>query len=111
MSTENSKTADKWFPPSLTFTLSVLFLCPAQFYRCFLILFHCKHQMTENGHSSMPSKTTAVQLNRRVYESTPAATGHISGSPQYNKDCISPASEKAEPPDPPALPALPDIMP
>uniref|UniRef100_A0A668ALM2 Teleost multiple tissue opsin 2a n=1 Tax=Myripristis murdjan TaxID=586833 RepID=A0A668ALM2_9TELE len=93
---------------STVFNPIIYILMNKQFYRCFLILFHCKHQMTENGHSSMPSKTTAVQLNRRVYESTPAATGHISGSPQYNKDCISPASEKAEPPDPPALP---DIMP
>ncbi len=47
----------------------------SQFYRCFLILFHCKHPLTENGHSSMPSKTTMVQLNRRVCDSSPAATG------------------------------------
>ncbi|KAM9334338.1 opsin-3-like [Symphorus nematophorus] len=53
----------------------IYILMNKQFYRCFLILFHCKHQLTENGHSSMPSKTTVVQLNRRLCDSSPAATG------------------------------------
>lgn len=57
-----------------------LLLFVPQFYRCFLILFHCKHQLTENGQSTMPSKTTVVQLNRRVCDSSPAATGHAAAT-------------------------------
>ncbi|XP_045907189.1 teleost multiple tissue opsin 2a [Micropterus dolomieu] len=53
----------------------IYILMNKQFYRCFLILFHCKHQTSENVQSSMPSRTTVVQLNRRVCDSSPAATG------------------------------------
>uniref|UniRef100_A0A8C2ZG67 Rhodopsin n=1 Tax=Cyclopterus lumpus TaxID=8103 RepID=A0A8C2ZG67_CYCLU len=48
----------------------IYILMNKQFYRCFLILFHCEHQLTENLQSSMPSKTTVVQLQRRVCDST-----------------------------------------
>ena len=51
-----------------------------QFYRCFLILFHCEHQLTEDVHSSMPSKTTVVHLNRRVCDISPAATEHAAAA-------------------------------
>ncbi|CAG5865753.1 unnamed protein product [Menidia menidia] len=42
------------------------------FYKCFLILFHCDHWSSENGNTSMPSKTTVIPLNRRVYSNTVA---------------------------------------
>ncbi|XP_073318416.1 pinopsin-like [Pagrus major] len=54
----------------------IYILMNKQFYRCFLILFHCEHQLTEDGHSSMPSKTTVVHLNRRVCDISPATTEH-----------------------------------
>lgn len=49
-----------------------------QFYRCFLALFHCDHWSVENGNTSMPSKTTVIQLNRRVYSNTVACTAQLS---------------------------------
>ncbi|KAI3366237.1 hypothetical protein L3Q82_010052 [Scortum barcoo] len=39
----------------------IYILMNKQFYRCFLILFHCKHQLTEPSPASLPSKTTAVR--------------------------------------------------
>ncbi|MEQ2258317.1 hypothetical protein XENORESO_015968, partial [Xenotaenia resolanae] len=42
------------------------------FYRCFLILFHCAHWSSKNGNTSVPSKTTVIPLNRRVYSNTVA---------------------------------------
>lgn len=52
--------------------------CFFQFYKCFLILFHCGHWSADNGNTSMPSKTTAIQLNRRVYSNTVACANHLS---------------------------------
>ncbi|XP_039673948.1 teleost multiple tissue opsin 2b isoform X1 [Perca fluviatilis] len=49
-----------------------------QFYRCLLILFQCDHWSAENSNISMPSKTTVIQLKRRVYSNTVASTAHIS---------------------------------
>ncbi|CAL8342577.1 unnamed protein product [Boreogadus saida] len=43
-----------------------------RFYRCFLILFHFKG--AQRGGSSLPSRTTIIQLNRRVYRNTVACT-------------------------------------
>ncbi|XP_061580611.1 pinopsin-like [Cololabis saira] len=50
----------------------IYILMNKQFYRCFLILFHCHHWSSENGNTSMPSKTTVIPLNRRVYTNTVA---------------------------------------
>lgn len=50
----------------------------SQFYKCFLILFHCGHWSGDNGNTSMASKTTAIQLNRRVYSNTVACADHLS---------------------------------
>nr|XP_046238806.1 pinopsin-like [Scatophagus argus] len=58
----------------------IYILMNKQFYRCFLILFHCEHQLTENGQSSMPSKTTMLQLNRRGCDGGPAAGGSTAAS-------------------------------
>lgn len=55
-----------------------LFFFFFQFYKCFLILFHCGHWSGDNGNTSMPSKTTAIQLNRRVYSNTVACADHLS---------------------------------
>lgn len=52
--------------------------CFFQFYKCFLILFHCGHWSADNGNTSMPSKTTAIQLNRRVYSNTVACADPLS---------------------------------
>ncbi|KAM7375619.1 hypothetical protein PAMA_014633 [Pampus argenteus] len=49
----------------------IYILMNKQFYRCFLILLGCKHQLTENGTSSMPSRTTMVHLNRQAFPSSP----------------------------------------
>ncbi|XP_063733882.1 opsin-3-like [Eleginops maclovinus] len=44
----------------------IYILMNKQFYRCFLILFHCENQLTENGLSSVQSKTTVLPLQRRL---------------------------------------------
>lgn len=69
-----------------------------QFYRCFLILFHCKHSFLENGQSSMPSKTTAIQLKRRVYCNRLA--GDAPHSADLNQhESSTPVSEGTNPPE------------
>ncbi|MED6248564.1 hypothetical protein ATANTOWER_001958 [Ataeniobius toweri] len=50
----------------------IYILMNKQFYRCFLILFHCAHWSSKNGNTSVPSKTTVIPLNRRVYSNTVA---------------------------------------
>lgn len=84
----------------------IYILMNKQFYRCFLILFHCKHPLTEDGQSSMPSKTTMVQLNRRVLNSSPA--GPPGGKPitQAVGGLSAEESDKTEPAELP-LPAPP----
>ncbi|XP_054871229.1 teleost multiple tissue opsin 2b [Amphiprion ocellaris] len=56
----------------------IYILMNKKFYRCFLILFHCDHWSSENGNTSMPSKTTVIHLNRRVYSNTVACTAQVS---------------------------------
>uniref|UniRef100_A0A3Q1FIT1 Teleost multiple tissue opsin 2b n=1 Tax=Acanthochromis polyacanthus TaxID=80966 RepID=A0A3Q1FIT1_9TELE len=56
----------------------IYILMNKKFYRCFLILFHCDHWSSENGNTSMPSKTTVIHLNRRVYSNTVACTAQAS---------------------------------
>ncbi|TNN04345.1 hypothetical protein fugu_001374 [Takifugu bimaculatus] len=56
----------------------IYILMNKQFYKCFLILFHCGHWSADNGNTSMPSKTTAIQLNRRVYSNTVACADQLS---------------------------------
>uniref|UniRef100_A0A3Q3SH64 Teleost multiple tissue opsin 2b n=1 Tax=Mastacembelus armatus TaxID=205130 RepID=A0A3Q3SH64_9TELE len=57
----------------------IYILMNKQFYRCFLILFHCNHWSAENStaNCSMPSKITAIQLNRKVHSNTVACTAQI----------------------------------
>ncbi|XP_055733599.1 teleost multiple tissue opsin 2b [Salvelinus fontinalis] len=76
----------------------IYILMNKQFYRCFLILFRCERRSTENGLSSMPSKTTAIQLNRRVYSNTVACTARISTG-IHNHGCSTPATERNNPPE------------
>ncbi|KAI1885353.1 hypothetical protein AGOR_G00219260 [Albula goreensis] len=76
----------------------IYILMNKQFYRCFLILFHCKRQSPENGHSSMPSKTTVIQLNRRVYSNNVACTAQISTGNNH-QDCSTPVTERSNPPE------------
>nr|XP_046259418.1 teleost multiple tissue opsin 2b [Scatophagus argus] len=63
----------------------IYILMNKQFYKCFLILFHCDHWSVEN--MSLPSKTTVIQLNRRVYSNTVACTAQISNDTV--KQCCS----------------------
>lgn len=56
----------------------IYILMNKQFYKCFLILFHCNRWSSDNGNTSMPSKTTVIHLNRRINSNTVACTAHIS---------------------------------
>ncbi|XP_014020063.2 teleost multiple tissue opsin 2b [Salmo salar] len=76
----------------------IYILMNKQFYRCFLILIRCDRPSVENGQSSMPSKTTAIQLSRRVYSNTVACTARISTGIQ-NHGCSTPATEHTNPPE------------
>uniref|UniRef100_A0A8C7NX51 Teleost multiple tissue opsin 2b n=1 Tax=Oncorhynchus mykiss TaxID=8022 RepID=A0A8C7NX51_ONCMY len=76
----------------------IYILMNKQFYRCFLILFRCDRRSTENGLSSMPSKTTVIQLNRRVYSNTVACTAQVSTG-IHNHGCSTPATERNNPPE------------
>lgn len=69
-----------------------LFSSPSQFYRCFLILFHCDRWSSEKGDTSVPSKTTVIHLNRRVYSNTVACTAQI--STEALNQCYSTADTK-----------------
>ncbi|XP_062259049.1 teleost multiple tissue opsin 2b [Platichthys flesus] len=75
----------------------IYILMNKQFYRCFLILFHCKHWSSENGNISVPSKTTVIQLNRRVYSNTVACTVQIS-TDAINQGCSTTATKQTTPP-------------
>ncbi|KAI4892630.1 hypothetical protein NFI96_034104 [Prochilodus magdalenae] len=80
---------------STVFNPIIYILLNKQFYRCFLILFHCKHSSQENGHS-MPSRTMVIQLNRRFYSNT--VTANVPTSFRLNKECSTPISELTSPP-------------
>ncbi|XP_042282552.1 teleost multiple tissue opsin 2b [Thunnus maccoyii] len=76
----------------------IYILMNKQFYRCFLILFHCDHWSADNCNTSMPSKTTVIQLNRRVYSNTVACTAQLSTDALHQ--CSStPASKHTNPPE------------
>ena len=77
-----------------------------QFYRCFLILFHCKHRAQENGQSSMPSKTTVIQLNRRALGNAQANAAAAPTAPNPH-ECSTPESEKTYPPEETTIPPSP----
>ncbi|KAK6309630.1 hypothetical protein J4Q44_G00195110 [Coregonus suidteri] len=85
-----------FFPSNLSLATNISSL--PQFYRCFLILFRCERRSMENGLSSMPSKTTVIQLNRRVYSNTVACTAQISTG-THNYGCSTPATERTNPPE------------
>ncbi|XP_026231681.1 teleost multiple tissue opsin 2b [Anabas testudineus] len=76
----------------------IYILMNKQFYRCFLILFHCNHWSAENGNTSMASKTTAIQLNRRVCSNAMACTVQIS-TDALNQCCSTPAIKNTSPPE------------
>ncbi|XP_069563672.1 teleost multiple tissue opsin 2b [Brachyistius frenatus] len=74
----------------------IYILMNKQFYRCFLILFHCKRWSSES--TSMPSKTTVIHLNRRVYSNTVVCTAQISTDTPHQ--CHStPATKHTSPPE------------
>uniref|UniRef100_A0A3B1J1V2 Teleost multiple tissue opsin 2a n=1 Tax=Astyanax mexicanus TaxID=7994 RepID=A0A3B1J1V2_ASTMX len=80
---------------STVFNPIIYILMNKQFYRCFLILFHCKHSSHLNGHS-MPSRTTVIQLNRRLCSNT--VTGNIPTSLRLNTEISTPVSDRTHPP-------------
>ncbi|XP_076735913.1 parapinopsin isoform X1 [Maylandia zebra] len=84
----------------------IYILMNKQFYRCFLILFHCKHPLTEDVQSSMPSKTTMVQLNRRVLDGSPARPSGTKPIVQEVEGISAAESDKTDPVELP-LPPLP----
>ncbi|XP_005748590.1 pinopsin-like isoform X1 [Pundamilia nyererei] len=84
----------------------IYILMNKQFYRCFLILFHCKHPLTEDVQSSMPSKTTMVQLNRRVLDGSPAGPSGTKPIVQDVEGISAAESDKTDPVELP-LPPLP----
>ncbi|XP_068602827.1 teleost multiple tissue opsin 2b [Brachionichthys hirsutus] len=75
----------------------IYILMNKQFYRCFLILFHCTHWSAENG-TSVTSRTTGVQLNRRVYSNTVACNAQI--ATDVHSPCgSSPGNKHTTPPE------------
>ncbi|XP_031414028.2 teleost multiple tissue opsin 2a isoform X1 [Clupea harengus] len=84
----------------------IYILMNKQFYRCFLILFHCKHRAQENGQSSMPSKTTVIQLNRRALGNAQANAAAAPTAPNPH-ECSTPESEKTYPPEETTIPPSP----
>ncbi|XP_060909338.1 teleost multiple tissue opsin 2b [Labrus mixtus] len=76
----------------------IYILMNKQFYRCFLILFRCDHWSAETGNISMPSKTTVIQLNRRVYSNTVACTAQIS-TDALNQFSSTPNTMHTNPPE------------
>ncbi|XP_061735269.1 teleost multiple tissue opsin 2b [Nerophis ophidion] len=75
----------------------IYILMNKQFYKCFLILFHCDHWSAQNGNTSMPSKTTVIQLNHRVSSNTVACAAQISA--EALKPCSTPADKLTTPPE------------
>ncbi|XP_034742226.1 teleost multiple tissue opsin 2b [Etheostoma cragini] len=69
-----------------------------QFYRCLLIMFQCDHRSAENNNISMPSKTTVIQLKRRVYSNTVDCTAHIS-TDALNQCGSTSATKQTNPPE------------
>uniref|UniRef100_W5K8N9 Teleost multiple tissue opsin 2b n=1 Tax=Astyanax mexicanus TaxID=7994 RepID=W5K8N9_ASTMX len=76
----------------------IYILMNKQFYRCFLILFHCRGRSMENGHSSMQSKTTVIHLNRVVHNNTVACQAQISTGLQ-EQGLSTTAMERSNPPE------------
>ncbi|XP_047456727.1 teleost multiple tissue opsin 2b [Mugil cephalus] len=76
----------------------IYILMNKQFYRCFLTMFHCDHWSAQNGNTSMPSKTTVIHLNRRVYSNTVACTAQISTG-GLNQCYSTPSTKRTNPPE------------
>ncbi|XP_018584954.2 pinopsin-like [Scleropages formosus] len=88
----------------------IYILMNKQFYRCLLILFHCKQRSTDNGQSSMPSKTTVIRLNRKTCSNTVACAVQVPRE-VHHLECSMPRAESSNPPEtchlrmpPPAVP-------
>nr|XP_061802827.1 opsin-3-like [Nerophis lumbriciformis] len=60
---------------STVFNPVIYILMNKQFHRCFLILFHCQHQLTENL-QSVASRTTTAHLNHLAAGSGPIDSGN-----------------------------------
>lgn len=60
-------------------------------------MFHCDHWAVETGNTSMPSKTTVIQLNRRVYSNVVACAAQNS-TDALNQCCSTTANKPTTPP-------------
>ncbi|XP_061664805.1 uncharacterized protein LOC133494720 isoform X3 [Syngnathoides biaculeatus] len=65
---------------STVFNPVIYILMNKQFHRCFLILLHCRHQLTDNSHS-VPSRTTVVHLTRLQLGRGPVTPGNVVKAP------------------------------
>ncbi|KAK1167876.1 opsin-3-like [Acipenser oxyrinchus oxyrinchus] len=66
----------------------IYILMNKQFYRCFLILFHCRNASAAKG-SSVQSKTANIQRSRKMHSNTVAFTVHLPTAVE-DQGCTSP---------------------
>ncbi|XP_077462501.1 pinopsin-like isoform X2 [Stigmatopora argus] len=85
----------------------IYILMNKQFHRCFLILFHCRHQLTENVQFAA-SKTTMVQLNRLATGSGPNASDNAVQAVVKSVDEEGPSATLSDKTKAPAM-LLPEI--
>nr|XP_043873226.1 teleost multiple tissue opsin 2b [Solea senegalensis] len=74
----------------------IYILMNKQFYKCFLTLFRCPHWSSDYGNTSLASKTTVIQLHRRVCSNTVACTAQISTT--LNPCSSTPGTKRTTPP-------------
>ncbi|KAM9802915.1 teleost multiple tissue opsin 2b [Syngnathus typhle] len=75
----------------------IYILMNKQFYGCFLTLFHCDRWSAKSGNTSMPSKTTVIQLHRRISSNAVACAAHVSS--ETLKTSPAPAVKLTTPPE------------
>nr|XP_015219896.1 PREDICTED: parapinopsin-like [Lepisosteus oculatus] len=83
---------------STVFNPLIYILMNKQFYGCFLKLFHCKQRSSANGPFSLQSRTTVIQLNRRVYNNTIDGTVQINTADE-DREGTPPMKVKSNPPE------------
>ncbi|XP_077441210.1 pinopsin-like [Vanacampus margaritifer] len=87
---------------STVFNPVIYIMMNKQFHRCFLILFHCRHQLTENS-QSVPTRITMVHLNRLTRGVGPDALGHATEAAAKACDAEGTSATLSEKMEAPAL--------
>ncbi|XP_077370448.1 opsin-3-like isoform X2 [Festucalex cinctus] len=82
---------------STVFNPVIYIMMNKKFLRCFLILFHCRHQLTENRRS-VPTGTTTVHLKRLALAVGPVALGDVTAKACDAEVNSATLSEKMEAP-------------